>query len=439
MRVVHIDTFDCVGGAARAAYRLHDGLRRIGHDSRMFVSVKTSQDASVKCYVPSRRLHARILRTLRRLRIARATERYRRTAPNGLPLFSDDRSMYAMDPWQQLPEGDVIHLHWIAGFVDYRAFFASVPEEMPLVWTLHDMLPLTGGCHYDRSCGKFSAKCGACPQLGSHSESDLTRQIWKRKQRSLASLEPSRLHIVAPSRWLGEQVKQSSLLSRFPRSIIPNGLDTEVFAPRNRRVAREVLGLPPEATVALFMADGVQDSRKGFYLLRDALAGIQPRPMLFLLSVGSGTPLEIQGFPHVHLRQVDSDRFLSFVYSAADVFVAPSLQDNLPNTILESIACGTPVVGFDVGGIPDAVRPSITGLLAPAKDSHALGRAILELLDDDAKRGEMAENCREIAVQEYDLKIQAARYLKLYEELQLTIGRPDRDSECGNRDRPLAR
>lgn len=279
------------------------------------------------------------------------------------------------------------------------------------------MEALTGGCHYDRGCGKFAQECGACPQLGSQSTSDLTHQVWKRKRKSYEKVDRTQLHIVSPSHWLRDEAQRSSLLSSFPCSVIPNGLDTDEFSPRDRRVAREVFGVPAEAKVVLFIAYGVNDPRKGFHLLVQALEGLKTEKKIFLLSLGPGFPPDLHGFPHRHIGLIRDERFLSYVYSAADVFVVPSLQENLPNTALESIACGTPIVGFDVGGIPDIVRPGLTGLLAKPDDAADLRRTIVEILADDPRRMEMATHCRKVATQEYSLEIQARRYSDLYKDL----------------------
>lgn len=382
----------------------------------MFVLDKVSSDSSVLRYELRKDILSRVKRTLRKELIRRAVNPYCATAPEGLAFFTDDRTPYGKDPWCQLPESDLIQLHWIAGFVDYRGFFSALPTGRPLVWTVHDMQALTGGCHYDRECGKFSEWCGACPQLGSTSEKDITRQIWLRKRKSFERLGSRQLHIVSPSRWLRDEVMRSSLLSRFPCSIIPYGLDTEVFSPRDPRAAREIFGIPLTAKVILFLADGVHVPRKGFPLLAEALTDVELDGNLFLISVGPGFPLDLRHFPHRHIETLRDDRLLSHIYSAADVFVVPSLQENLPNTALEAIACGTPVVGFAVGGIPDIVRPGVTGFLAKPADPVDLRRAIIELLRHN-NRKEMAKNCRKIATEEYGIETQARRYLDLYLEM----------------------
>ncbi|HXN63981.1 MAG TPA: glycosyltransferase family 4 protein [Candidatus Acidoferrales bacterium] len=420
MKIVHISRTDLIGGAPRAAYRLHDGLRRLGHESSMLVAEKVTSDPNVKLYVPRNGLVHRLARTSRRLKLA--MRRYAENLPDKRTYFSEDRTMYYREPLAQLPASDVLQLHWFADFVDYGALFEWLPAGKPVVWTLHDMAPFTGGCCYDLGCGKFVEQCGACPQLGSSTTADLSRQVFQHKRKYYAKLNPELFHIVSPSNWLGEEVGRSSLLARFPRSVIPYGLDTRIFQPRDRRIARDVLGVPQEAKVVLFLADAVNEYRKGFELLAASLAEIESIPNLFLLSVGRGVPAELGRFAHAHIANVSEDRLLSFVYSAADVYAAPSVADNLPNTLLESIACGTPVAAFDAGGMPDVVRPGVTGLLAPAGNARELAAAIFELLSNDAMRAQFSANCRRVAVAEYEIGIQPRRYAKLYEELLRRAG-----------------
>jgi len=312
----------------------------------------------------------------------------------------------------------VINLHWVSGLVDYRRFFAAVPEDVPVVWTLRDMNTFTGGCHYDAGCDRFVERCGACPQLGSSDDEDLSRRVWERKETLFSSLTPERLHIVTPSRWMAGEVARSSLLGdRFAVSAIPNGVNTDEFAPRDRAAARSVLGIPEESEVVLFVAYSVAPRRKGFPLLMDALRQLSNRPNLLAVSVGAGSPAADIPFPTLHLGKISQNRLLSLVYSAADVYVIPSLQDNLPSTVLESMACGTPVVGFDVGGVPEMVRPGVTGTLAPVGDVDFLAASISSLLSDPAERKAMAERCRSVVMDEYGMDSYVRGYEALYHRL----------------------
>ena len=332
MKIVHLSTSDMNGGAARAAYRLHLGLIRLGHDSTMFVARRRGNDPRVIAFAPAMNIYSRLRRRLRREQITRSFLNYRRSRPAGYELFSDDRTEHGSAILQQLPPCDVINLHWIAGFVDYEAFFVSLPEQTPVIWTLHDMNPFTGGCHYDHGCGKFRANCGSCPQLGSRNEDDLSRRIWYRKRDIFSTIRELRLHLVADSRWLATEARCSALLGRFPVTSCYYGLDVEDFAPRDRSFARDVLGVPRDVSVVLFAAHSVENRRKGFALLIDALAGMSDPKNPFLISVGSGKPAIDARISHLHLGHISDDRWLSLVYSAADVFVIPSLQEAFGQT-----------------------------------------------------------------------------------------------------------
>jgi glycosyltransferase involved in cell wall biosynthesis len=420
MRVVHISTHDNGGGAARSAYRLHLGLRLLNQDSLMLVAERRGQDPQVKEAVRSRSLVPRLLRLARRQMLLRDARRYASTRPAHAGFFSDDRSEYGAGLAGQIPECEVLNLHFVAGLVDYGTFFRAPSARKPMVWTLHDANAFTGGCHTHGACGRFNQGCGACPELGSSSDKDLTHAIWQRKKGAYAHIPKERLHVVTPSRWLADEARQSTLLGGFPVSVIPYGIATDVFCPRNKLLAREMFGLPKDSKVVLFAAQYGGWAFKGFSLLVEALTPLASTD-IYLFSVGSGTPSLTLPFPHMNTGFIDNDRILSWAYSAADLYVTPSLDDNLPNTVMESMSCGTPVIGFNVGGVPDMVRDGNTGFLAPKGDVGALRQAILRVLDNPPLGAELAANCRRIAVEEYDLRIQAQRYLELY--TSLTNGR----------------
>ena len=191
MKILHLATRDIIGGAARAAYRIHSGLRKLGHDSTLLVEKQTCDDPSVVQFLTPMDLPSRIYRRARASFIARDLARYEDSRPPGYDLFADDRTPYARDINQRLPACDIINLHWIAGFIDYHRFFTQIPTTMPIVWRLADMNAFTGGCHFDAGCGKFVTGCGACPQLGSADSKDLSQEIFQRKFAALHPL-PSR-------------------------------------------------------------------------------------------------------------------------------------------------------------------------------------------------------------------------------------------------------
>lgn len=420
LRVVHVGSHDVSGGAARASYRLHAGLRRLGHESKMFVAHKKSDDPAVDLFrLPENQQRRAEIRE-RKASIEADFARYEVSRPEIYRVgdsFNDDRSPFGAAPVEQIPPCDVVNLHITAGFIDFRAFFENVPEHTPVVWTLHDMYAFTGGCHYDYGCGRHTESCGLCPQLGSVEEEDLSREIWTRKHEALSEVPTDRLHIVAPSSWLADEARRSSLFGRFPVSHVPYSLDPQSFVPVDRTTARAELGIPQDATVVLFMVDSLLTRRKGYAVLAEALNGLEDVAGLLLVSVGGNRPQIEEKFDHLHFDFVSDDGKVTALYNAADLFVLPSLEENLGQTVLEAMSCGTPVVGSDVGGIPDLARPGETGELAKPGDPESLRDAISKLLDDPEDLKRLSANCRRVAVEEFPLDLQAGRYADLYRSL----------------------
>jgi glycosyltransferase involved in cell wall biosynthesis len=416
MEVLHISTKDINGGAPRASYRLHQGLRLIGVDSKILVESKESNDKDVIAYKISTDLKDRFWCFYRKVLISLDFLKYTNTRPPGLEMFSDSRSQYRDSFQNTVVNNNVINLHWAAGFLDYESFFSHLPSYKPVVWTLHDMNPFTGGCHYSGSCEKFIDKCGSCPQLGSKKENDLSRSIWINKNKVLNRVKGERLHIVTPSKWLAEQAKKSSLFGNLPLSIIPYGIDTDLFRPRDTLRFRESLNIPADATIVGFVADATGNKRKGFQYLKEAIEKIKNKN-IYLVSVGKSPAAMSKNINHIHLGNIQDDRQLSITYSLFDVYVCASVEDNLPNTVIESLACGTPVVGFPIGGIPDMVDSGITGMLTMDISSESLANCINEIISDRSILESMAIQCREKALNDYALHVQAEKYSKVYTTL----------------------
>ncbi len=432
MNIVHISTSDIKGGAAKSAYRLHAGLQKISQKSQILVANKFSDDDKVLLYKinPVNRsankygwnIRGSLLKALKRLSNIEPDPRdlpyYSAQRPKGYGPFSTTINPQYRDIHAVLPDCDIVNLHWIARFLDYRSFFSNIPTNYSMVWTLHDMNALTGGCHYDYLCGKYNSGCGACPQLGSKETNDLSRQIWQQKREIYSSIDPRHLHLITPSNWLADLCRNSKLLGRFPVLVIPYGLDLKDFAPRDRGFAREVLGIPINAKVLMFIADSLNSHRKGFQILADILPRLHKVKSLLLLSVGNGKPEINIDSPHFHLGHISNERLLSLVYSAADIYLIPSLQDNLPNTVLEAMACGTPTVGFESGGIADMIQSGLNGYLVRPKDTGKMIDIIENLVSNNSDRLQMTSACRKIAVDNY-ADIECARqYLNFYKTLK---------------------
>jgi glycosyltransferase involved in cell wall biosynthesis len=382
----------------------------------MVVADKVSTDPSVINCQPSLAVGTRVRRVLRRKYIE-PTQRFLDRRPRWAGYFTDDRSQHGSDVLEAALPADLLHLHWIAGLIDYCAFFGALPANLPLVWTLHDMNPMTGGCHHASGCAKFKTHCGNCPQLDECGPNDLSASIWRRKDRSYGRLDSRLIRVVTPSRWLANHARGSSLMKRFRVETIPYGLDTNTFQPRDRAEARRLLGIPTNAKVVLFVSQWLDDPYKGMRTLWDAVERLRSIPDLCLLVLGKGEVVQKVGVRSIFLGSVDDEERLSFAYSAADLFLLPSSEDNFPNTALESLACGLPVIGSNVGGIPEIVREGYTGSLVEKGDAEGFANATEELLREDGLRAQMSENCRRVAVQEYALKVQSTRYLELYKDL----------------------
>ena len=417
MKVTHLSTYELMGGAARSAVRLHEGLLRIGQDSTLFVQHRHSDDPTVTMFAPPIDFATRVRRVSRRYFLQQSRRLHHARRPDEAKFFLDDRSENSADVLGQIPASDILHLHWIGGFLEYTDFFRLVPQALPLVWTLHGMDPFTGGCGHARGCRKFLESCGECPVLGSVKTRDYAYAIWKRKQAVFSRMAPNRLCIVTPSRWLASEARQSALMGKFSINVIPNGVDTQNFRVRDRDMACELLGVPPNAKVLLFVAHAFDDKYKGFPTLLEAIDRVRPIPDLFLLILGRGRSQAQYPVPSRSLGFVRDEMLVSLAYSAADLFVLPTLMDNFPNTALEALACGLPVVASDVGGVPEIVRDGCTGLLVEPKNSETLAAAIRSLLNDPDRRRQMHANCRKVACEEYSLEIQAKRYAALYQEM----------------------
>lgn len=376
----------------------------------MWVRHKVTIDPTVSVYVPPVGFWARARRILRRQFIKWT---HRRAGLRG--EFFADRSQYGGNELAGMPGCDILNVQFAQDFLDLPAFHRAPSIACPVVVTLHEMSPFTGGCSYAGGCSRFAGQCGDCPLVTLRGPGDLSHQGWQRRRTAYARRPPIRLHFVADSHWLAGQALRSSLLRHHTVSVIHYGLDTEVFRPLDRALAREVFRVPSGVRVVSFAAASVTDDRKGMRYLVEALHAMTPRP--FLLTWGRDLPTALASIPHLHLGSIGNEHLLSLAYSAADVFVMPSLEEAFGQTALESLACGTPVVAFAAGGIPDSVRHEQTGLLAPVGDASALRAGIERLLSDRQAWDRLSHQARQMVVAEFSLELNARRYLQLYQTM----------------------
>jgi glycosyltransferase involved in cell wall biosynthesis len=414
--VLHLSTYDITGGASRAAYRLHTGLRQLGVPSRMQVRQKASDDPDV--LMAARRPEATWHRA------------WRKAAPylDDIPrrLLRTSNVTPISPAWLPGPvAGDIrrlapaiVNLHWICG-----GFMA--PENLsrmraPIVWTLHDQWAFCGGEHYTGDDRRFQEGYRSDNRPADESGVDVNRWVWNRKRRSYSRID--HLVAVAPSRWLKE-LASTSLLLRDRRIVhIPYGIDHRRFQPIDRLLARHLLGLVPDRRIILFGAfGGINNPRKDFKLLAAALrAGaadgqFKDTELVIFGSGAEGVAPDV-GIPARSLGVLHDDISLALVYSAADVYVATTTADNLPLSVMEAMACGTPVVGVAVGGMEDLVRDGETGRLVE-RDPAALESALTWMLADDDRRVRLGATARAVIEREFTSEHQATQYLALYQEI----------------------
>lgn len=384
----------------------------------MVVARKESSDPSVQRFEPSAALVPRLQRFVRTERVRRACRRYAGRGPAGAGSFRDDRNHFGDALLPALPDGNLINLHAVAGFIDYWSFFPKVPLNRITVWTLHDMEPFTGGCDYDDGCGRFALQCGACPQLDSQEENDLSRQIWSRKKQAMDHVPAERLHLVATSHWMAEQAARSAILKKFPLTMIPNGVDTEVLRPvPGSGSLRRSLEIAPDTRILLYVNDGSDECRKNIALLGEALTHSASSDTFIFLSLGHASQPPRAGIPHRHIGAVSNDGLRAAIYSMADIFVLVSTRGGARHPAREAMACGTPVAAFNAGGICDIVKDGESGCCVPGGDIPSLANALLAVVDDPMRRAQMKQQARRQAVEDFSLKEQARRYRQLYGEI----------------------
>lgn len=415
MRVLHVNTVDISGGAARAMYRLHRGLGEAGARSRL-LALKAVQPGGDILAVSGQMDPARAAtliaaqETVQNLINASRTER-------SDTLFSVAAPGVDIAAFPCVEKAQVINLHWVAQFLSPQALASLAALGKPVVWRMPDQWAMTGGCHYAAGCDGFLADCRDCPQLAPEL-SWLPRQELAHK---ILALKGANLTVACPSRWMADLASRSPVFRDHEVTVVHNGVDTGRFRPDHR--AKRRLGLEQDTATVLFVATHVE-RRKGLAKVEAALErclaafGGDRTPdgrRIVFLCIGKGVgDRPLSGVETIPFGYVDDDRRLALIYAASDLFVMASLEDNLPSTVLEAMACGAPVAGFRTGGVPDLVEHGVTGLLAEAGDTLELGQAMEHLLTDKGLARSMGAAARARVEREFSQEAAAGRYLDLY-------------------------
>lgn len=408
MKVCLLNTYEHDGGAARACTRLYDGLLKYGIDTSLLVREKSSDSISVK--TSGTRYGGWLRSMVDEFLLYRYPSRVKHNFSPALASAAGISQAMKFDP-------DVLHLHWIPkGFVCIDDLQGV---SVPIVWTMHDSWPFTGGCHLPGNCMKYEDSCGACPVLGSQRHDDLSKKVWKSKAKHYPL---NRMTMIAPSQWLAGQARRSSLLHGCKVEVIPNGLDTGFYAPGNQRKARSALNLPFQRKIILFGGKSVlSDPNKGADLLWKALdmLPIELKQQSLVVVFGeehnnrnNPTDLEV-----VNYGVVNDESKIVELYRAADILVMTSLQENLPNMILEGMSCGLPCVAFAVGGITEQIHHRRNGCLVEHFDVYSMSSELGWLLSAGDQLSQLGAMAREDAVNRYSLEKVARQHLALYEQI----------------------
>jgi glycosyltransferase involved in cell wall biosynthesis len=418
MKVLILSSSDVSGGAAIASFRLHCALIKNGVNSNMLVRHRSScADSSILAvnqlnYFAQKEIHPRFaLEKLffmpyeksKKVRFAFSTNKF------GFPIHNNNL----------VKEADIIHLHWINNaFISLLEIEKIFSLGKPVVWTLHDMWSFTGGCHYAGGCENFKLKCGNCPILKNPSTNDLSSTIFDRKKKIYAD---KNFTIVTCSKWLAKIASESTLLKSYRILDIPNPIDQKVFHPMDERKTRVDLGLNEKKIYLLFAAGNILDERKGIRYLIEALdllkedSEVINKIELLVVGKSKGDLNSYFPVPTKYLGQVYETEKMCKIYNAAHAFLLPSMQDNLPNTVMESLACGTPVIAFETGGIPEMIVHHKTGFLAKEYSSNSLAEGIKWIAENS--HIDFQADCTGFVNNNYGEKKVAGEYVKLYQKL----------------------
>ena len=415
MRILIINTAERIGGAAIAASRLMDALKNNGIKTKMLVRNKQTEQLTV---IPLKSSWRRIWQF--------AWERIVIWIANGFTrrnLFAVDIANTGTDITQlhEFIQADVIHLHWInQGMLSLNDIEKILKSGKPVVWTMHDMWPFTGICHHAGECKKYETQCHNCELLLKPHKKDLSYTVFKKKQKIFSN---SKITFVACSHWLEEKARKSMLTLNQDITSIPNAINTNLFMPRDKKTVREKLGLPLEKKLLLFGSVKITDKRYGIDYLIEACNILSKNEPEFakelgviIMGMNSEQFTSLFPFPIYSMSYVKSEKDLVDIYNSVDVYVTPSLQENLPNTIVEAMSCGIPCVGFQTGGIPQMIDHLHNGYVAEYKSASDLANGIKWVLTDGDYQT-LSEEAHRKAVNTYSESIVAHQYIQIYNKI----------------------
>lgn len=419
MNVTLINKTDSEGGAAVACNRLLQALKSVNFEARLLVQKKSKSDNAIISTTNSK-LKSKL--NFLRFSYERLVFYFQEQSPEIRFAFSIANTGEDISNHDIISHSDILHLHWFnMGFLSMFDLEKLTELNKPIVWTLHDMWAFTGGCHYSGTCEKFKSECGNCSFLKKPNPKDLSSRLWKQKHEVY---KKSDIVFVTCSRWLASVAKKSRLLKGFRIESIPNPIDTNIFCPKDKAEVRKKLNLPEDKILILFASANIFDKRKGLDYLIHALIEMKnqhPETLenveLVLFGKAKHEINSLLSYKAINLSYLNSESKIADVYSAVDLFVLPSLEDNLPNTVMESLACGTPVVAFKNGGTPEMIDHQKNGYLAKYKSATDLAKGIHQILFQ-SDREQFSANARKKVMENYTQEIVAKKYIEIYKSLK---------------------
>lgn len=398
MKVLHCNSFK-TGGAARAAERICDAVKTAGVDSSMLWIYGDNEGESLAWRYYDRIRH--------KFFVKMNYSHVRRYESDG--FFSFDELGFDLSKVKKVEEADIIHFHWISdGLISLKSMNALNKLGKPVIWTMHDMCPFTGGCHINKGCTGYEGTCGNCPVLKSSKDRDLSTVLQGKKRSAFTGMK---LFPVGCSSWITECAGKSSLFKDFDPVNIPNPINTSIFNIIDKKTARDLLSLPKRKKLVLFGAFSADtDENKGFKELCEALKMLPENDYACIVFGNDKDISDKTGLETISLGRINDDFHLMVLYNAADVYVCPSRLENLPNTVLEALSCGTPVAAFDTGGLKDLVIHMENGYLAPLGDTEELSQGIRFSASTDLR-----EAARKSVLVKFSYEAVGRRYRELYE------------------------
>lgn len=421
MNILLLNTSDRIGGAAVACVRLLHALRHSNRSAQLLVQEQLTDIEGIASTT-----HSSMKRLFNQYRFIRERLRFslQESSRDVRFAFSLADTGEDISHRQEVLNTDLLHVHWInRGFLSLRSLERLMAMKKPIVWTLHDMWLFTGGCHYAGECTRFETGCHHCPFIKHPGQHDLSAKIFQKKIRLFSVTDKKRMTFAACSQWLAEKARNSRLLSGCNIISIPNPIDETVYVPQEKNDARKRLGLPLDKKLVLFGAGNIFDKRKGlnylihaFQILQRKHPALSEQIAIVLFGKSKQAPNTLFSLPIHDVGVLTDEQRIVSLYNACDLFVLPSTEDNLPNTVMESLACGTPVVAFRTGGIPEMIEHLQNGFLAEYRNAESLEEGIVTMLFSDDNAG-IRQRARAKVERDYTPKSIAEKYYSVYEQL----------------------